>query len=151
MMGPQDVAAALNTHLSLFILTAVAVAAGLIGFVCGRWSMWKTATDTVQLALERAARDIRLFHENRYGAVGHGHPIRKLLTEIEYIVDWRSRGLNYLVKPSGEPRTRRSDEPRSAYFRRQRQRNQIFGFVVPPASDDTGVVTRRERTNRRFR
>lgn len=154
-MTPQAAATALNSHLSWLVFAATFAAAGVaIGVLLGRVSMMRAAKNEVQLALERAARDIRLLRENRYGN-RPGLAAYKVLQEAEYLTEWRSRNGNHLVKPSGESRMRPPGEPRSqrgrAEARKAQQRNQIFALINQRRSpDDTGVTDTKTRTHRRY-
>lgn len=151
-MIDQAAATVLNTHLSWLVFAVACGIAGTgIGFYCGRLSMRQTATDMLQLALERAARDIRLFRENRVGGVPHAAAYL-LLVEAEYMTAWRAQGDNHLVKPSGASRMRPPDVPRSRHAARQAQRNQIrfAGINGQRGSEDTGSVDTRTRMNRRY-
>lgn len=148
----------LNSHLSWTVFAVTCGVAGMgFGLICGRYSMRRTAIDMLQLALERAARDIRLFRHNRVGGVPQAASYR-LLEEAEYIVSWRSQGTNFLVKPCGESRMRPPDEPRSRVARlneeRALRRNQIQAFGIlnprPLGEKDTGAVRRPDRINRRY-
>lgn len=155
-MFTQALVTVFNSHLSWLIFAVSCGTAGVgVGFLCGRYSMVYAANDMLQLALERAARDIRLFRENRVGEVPNGAAYR-LLMEAEYMVAWRATGDNHLTKPTGESRMRPPGVPRSRVARldqeRRRRRNQItaFAFINRGDSDDTGAMSRSDRINRRY-
>lgn len=157
-MMAQRLMDVLNSHLSWTVFAVTCGVAGMgFGLICGRYSMRQTAIDMLQLALERAARDIRLFRNNRVGGIPQAASYR-LLEEAEYLVSWRAQGANYLTRPTGKSRMRPPGEPRSRVARlneeRAIRRNQIqaFGLINsrPLGENDTGAVRRPDRINRRY-
>lgn len=155
-MGPQALTGAVNEYLKVSLPIVAALVAGCgLGVVLGRFSRWKFARRQTQLALERAARDIRKFNNLGFG-VRFGSHASKQLTEAEYICIFRSRGDNYLLPPTGETRMRPEGVPRSKHRRQERERHmlrsQILAFAQQDRDpNDTGVVDLRTRTNRRYR
>lgn len=149
-MPAQAAGNSVNQYLSVFIIVAMAaVVFGAVGYVVGRGRGWQLAKHDMQIALERAARDVRLFARNRYGAAPASAPAL-VLREVEQILWFRSRGTNFLVKPTGESRMRPPNEPRSERRRKENIRNEIWNRPKP-ADDDTGQVSQKKLMQRRYR
>lgn len=137
----------INQYLNVILIGSMfGVVFSAVGFVLGRYGAFREARSGLQLALERAARDLRAYNTNVWGKVP-GAMAAKALREAEEILWWRSRGANYLAKPTGTSRMRPPDEKRSETRRRERAHNQIW---TTPRSDDTGHVSAKELMRRRY-
>lgn len=135
----------------------LAVIALIVGLGGGHaWGIWRSrqnAITDVQHALDRAARDLRLYRDNVYGTVPSSPPA-KALHEAEYIVRWRSAVENMTTSPQGISRLNPPDVPRTRSARlaaeRANRRNIITALGRNQRPDDTYVRPIQDQMSRRY-
>lgn len=153
-MVPQDVLSSINTNINIIFAVIVAFVVGPAAFIAGRVRGRGDATSEVHNALDRAARDVRMFYNRGVSGVTYGPFAEKVLKEAEYIVRWRSYGANYLERPTGHSRMRPSGELRSVQKRREREalrlRNEIFSWGNRTKPDDTYAGPLKNVVHRRY-
>lgn len=129
-MNLQETIGSINPNINVTLAVIAAVIFGGSGFLVGRSKGHRDAIPEVHVALDRAARDVRLFAAKGIQGVAYGPSHQAVLREAEQIVRWRSYGANYLMRPAGVSRMRPPDEPRSVTKRREREadrrRNEIY-------------------------
>lgn len=153
-MNAQLSLPSINPNINLTLAIIAAVFFGAIGFIVGRGKGYRDAIPELQHALDRAARDIRIFAAKGRQGVAFGPSHQACLQEAEQIVRWRSQGFQYLTKPTGESRMRPPDEPRSVTMRRAREaarlRNEKASFWGGRANLDDTYVSARNAIQRRY-
>jgi hypothetical protein len=116
----QAAGQSLNETLNFGFAAIMAIGALTGGYLLGRYARMQDATCIAQHALDRAARDVRLMREQRWGVVPLSPPARAL-QEAEHLLWWRANPENMDASPTGQSRMRPPDVPRSEWTRRQRE------------------------------
>lgn len=141
-MNKQDWIDVLNGFLSVTFVASLGALTAVFFWFLGRARGRRDATTSVQHALDRAARDIRLYSINATGAAA-GEFARRALQEAEFIVRWRTAPHNIDTTPEGVSRMRPPGEPRSVSKKkdllRRNQRLAIINLGYPAGvrADDT--------------
>lgn len=153
-MTVQDFFLPLNANLNISLALAAALIFGAIGWVAGRLGRYRTARAEVQDALERAARDVRLYSANGIGNAA-GEFARRALAEAEYMILYRSVNNHHRDRPTGESRLRAPDQPRSHKYQQLQAREELRGLIKYMSGagndpDGTYVGPRSNAVHRRY-